>query len=643
MSLTNDFPHVLEPARIGNLELRNRVIMVPMGTEMGDHDGHLTEREVAYYAERAKGGTGLVVTGINAVTDDYEVINEGLGRVDSDAAIPGLRMLADAVHAVGGKISVQLTAGLGRNINVIDPDRPPISASDNTHWLDPTVRCRPLEIEEIAVLVQRFREAAARCAEAGIDMIDIHGHTGYLIDQFMSAQWNRRTDGYGGSVENRCRFATEIIAAVKEGAPGLPVSFRLSVDHRFPGGRTVADSQEIARHLEAAGLDLLMADEGSYEAMDYVFPPYYLGDACMLGAAQAMKQVLSIPVLGCGNLTPENAEAALVAGDMDFVGIGRALIADPQWADKLAAGRRADIRPCIRCNQLCVGNAFVGKALGCAVNPQVGFERERVLTPVATPKRVAVVGGGPAGLEAARVAATRGHTVDLYEKADHLGGVLWPAATPEFKKELRAMIAWWERQLADLPVTVHLGAEITADSPELAGVDEIVVATGSVPLVPPIPGIDGPNVVEVVDAHLGAALGERIVVCGGGLSGADFALEMAEKGHDVTLVEMTDEIAKDLLLINRITLLRDLATQGVRVLVGRTVTRVDAAGVTVTGPDGEELVPADTVVSAFGVRPATALTEALTARTKVHAVGDCVTPAKVGDAINAGFEAAFAL
>ncbi|WP_062378957.1 oxidoreductase [Demequina pelophila] len=641
--MSNAFAHVLEPVKLGSLELRNRVVMVPMGTEMGDHHGHLTDREIAYYAERSA-GAGLVCTGINAVTDDYEVINEGLGRVDTDAAIPGLTRLAEAFHARGGAVSVQLTAGLGRNINNIDPERLPISASDNPHWLDPNVKCRPLATDEIKVIVQRFKEAAERCYKAGIDAIDIHGHTGYVIDQFLSPAWNRREDEYGGSVENRCRFAAEIIRAVKEGAPGLPVSFRLSVDHHFEGGRTPAESLEIAKQLEAAGLDLLMIDEGSYEAMDYVFPPYYLGDNCMMGSVRMFKENLGIPVLGCGNLTPERAESAIATGEMDFAGIGRALIADPEWALKLAEGRREDIRPCIRCNQLCVGNAFVGKALGCAVNPVVGLELERrELAPVEQPKRVAIVGAGPAGLEAARVAALRGHTVDVYEKSQQLGGVLWPAATPEFKKELRSMIFWWERQLAKLPVNIHLGTEISADSPELADADQVILATGSTPLVPPIPGLDGDNVIDVIDAHLGAELGKRIVVCGGGLSGADFALEMAEKGHSVTMVEMKDGIAEDLLMINRITLLRDLAAQNVTLITGRRVTEVDATGVKVEGPDGPVHIAADTVINAFGVRPATALVEALAGRDNVVAVGDCVQPAKVGDAINAGFEAALAV
>jgi len=636
------FQHVLRPATVGGLELKNRVIMPPMGTAMGTPEGFFSERQAAYYAERARGGAALVVTELTATCTAYEPMG-GLTRMDADECIPGLARVADAVHAAGGLFAVQLTPGQGRNNPAFTPDVPPVSASDNPNYWNPAVLCRPLETDEVRAIVRSVGEAAARCAAAGVDWIDVHGHTGYLIDQFLGRQWNRRTDVYGGSVENRTRFATEIIQAVKAAAPGLPVSFRLSVLNHVEGGRDVAEAQEIALLLQAAGLDLLMADDGSYDAMDWVFPPYYLGDACMVPAARAMKEVLSIPVMAVGNLTPESAEAALAAGDADFVGIGRGHIADPAWTVKLATGKRADIRPCIRCNQMCIGNEFAGAVMGCAVNPEAGNELTLSITPAPARRRVVVVGAGPAGLEAARVAGLRGHTVDVYDQADHIGGVLWPAATPDFKHELRSMVDWWEGQLAELPVTVHLATRIHAGSPELVGADDIIVATGSLPLTPPIPGIDGPNVVDVLSVHQGTPVGHRVLVAGGGLSGADLALELAHEGHDVTIVEMADDIAQDMLFLNKIPLVRQLAEGGVRVLARHTVTAIDAAGVTTVGPDGEVRVEADTVVAAFGVRPATGLADSLVGRPGIRAVGDCVTPAKVGEAVNAGYLAALTL
>ncbi len=638
------FDHVLASGRIGGLELANRVIMPPMGTSLADADGHFSDRQVAWYAERAGTGAGLVVTELTAVSRELE-LTVGLAHADSDAALPALTRLAEAVHAKGGLLGVQLTAGMGRNNPAYTPERPPISASDNPNYFDPSVLCRPLATDEVQLLVRRFGEAAARCAAAGVDLIDLHGHTGYLIDQFLGRQWNRRTDQYGGSVENRARFATEIVAAVKAAAPTTPVSFRLSVSNKMAGSRDVAEAQEIARLLEAAGLDLLMVDDGAYDAMDWVFPPYYLGDGCMVPSAAAMKQVVTIPVMAVGNLDPETAEAVLAAGDADFVGVGRGLIADPEWVAKLAAGRRDDIRPCIRCNQMCIGNIFGGATIGCAVNPRAGHELDRTITAADAPRRVAVVGGGPAGLEAARVAALRGHVVDVYERSGELGGVLAPAATPEFKKELRVMIGWWERQLADLAVTIHLGTEVVADSPQIAASDAVVVATGADPITLPIDGADGPNVLDVVQAHVQRdRVGHRVAVAGGGLSGADLALELAQEGHEVTIVEMADAIAPDLLFINLITLMTKLAEAGVRVLTGHRVTAFDAAGLTAVGPDGEVRVDADTVVTAFGVRADSALADALTAAGhQVQAVGDCVQPAKVGEAINAGYLAALTL
>lgn len=640
------YEQLLSPVKVGGLELPNRVVMLPMGIGMSAHDGRSTPEEAAYYAERARGGTGLLITGATFVTDDFEVLSPTLARITTDDHIPGYRAMADAVHHVGGRVSLQISAGQGRN-GPLDPSgaKPTRSASDNPTFADPAIRCVPLQTAEVELLVQRFGDAARRAAEAGMDALDLHGHTGYLIDQFLSPQWNRRTDRYGGSVENRCRLVSEIVAAVKASAPGLPVSFRLTVHHRYPGGRTWEDTRDIVPHLVAAGIDLILCDDGSYEAMDYVFPPYYLGDDCMAHSAELVKALVDIPVAACGNITPASGEALLVRGATDLIGIGRGLIAEPHFVTKLAAGRSDRVRPCIRCNVGCVGSLFAGGHIGCSVNTQAGFETERIIRPAAVPKKVVVVGAGPGGLEAARVAGLRGHTVDVFEASAQPGGVLVPAAAADFKTELRRMVEWWSAELAELPnVTVHTNTTIRADSDELAHADALVVATGSVPLLPAIPGIERANVVDVLAFHTGTPVGRRVVVCGGGLSGADAALEMAENGHEVVIVEMLDDIARDMLAINRITLTALLAEHGVRVLTSHKVKAITPAGVVAQGPRGEVTIETDSVVTAFGVRPADDLAQALTALGIGYVkVGDCVEPRKVGDAIREGFLAAMAL
>ncbi|MBE6483691.1 MAG: NADH:flavin oxidoreductase [Actinomycetaceae bacterium] len=643
------FQHLLSPITIAGVEFPNRIILSPMGTEMGTEDGKSTEMEAEYYGARARGGTALTMTGVNFVQSDLEPIQLGLARADTDEHTAGLKGIADAVHAAGGLAALQLTPGLGRNNQNYDSfGMEPVSASDNTYFFDPTRRCRALTTEEIKLIIRRVGEAAHRAYEAGFDVIDIHGHTGYLVDQFMSSVWNRRTDEYGGSAENRARFAVECIQAAKQNAPGRVISFRISVNHRFEGGRTWEETQELVRALEAGGLDMILCDDGSYEAMDYVFPPYYLGDAPMVEAAEKVKAVVSIPVAACGNITPEIGERLLAEGKADLIAIGRGLIADPDIVLKLRQNRPEDIRPCIRCNQLCTGNAFFGKAIGCAVNPEVGQEATRVISEhvAQNPKRIAVVGAGPAGLEFARVAGLRGHRVDIYEKGNAVGGVLRPAATPDFKRELFKMIGWWEHQLEQIDgVTLHLGHEVTADDPVLDDADEIVVAAGSHPFIPTAVTIAADAApIDVLDFHLGAPVGDRVLICGGGLSGADAALELAQQGHAVTIVEMTDAIASDMLMLNRTSLLRDLAANDVDVLTGTSVQEILPEGVRVTDAAGSRIIQADSIITAFGLKPATELGAALTARgATVHMVGDCVNPRKVGDAINDAYELAFAL
>src|SRR5665647_3290402 len=437
-SSMGSYPHLLSPGHYGSLELPNRIVMPAMRTRLAHQDGTPGSRDAAFFVARIRGGVGLVTLGSLLVGTEFEPAQPCTARIDTDAFVPSMQYLTNAVHDAGGRIAAQLTVGAGR-ARALPPGRPaPVSASDNSWVANPVVTCRALTTEDIGLLVRRFRDAAARVAEGGFDAIDIAARVGHLVDQFLSPVWNRRTDAYGGSLENRTRLAVDLVAAAKAGAPGLPVSVRLSVAHHVPGGRGVADSIEIARVLQAAGVDLIITDDGAAEAMHWAVPPMYLGEAPSLAAATALRRALTVPVMATGSINPEVAEKALADGEIDLVGMGRALIADPDLPRKLAADTPGRVRPCARCN-VCMGMVGFGMSVGCAVNPQAGFETLRTVQRAHRAKRVVVVGGGPAGLEAARVAALRGHSVDLDEKADHLGGVIARAATSQYKKNLRAM------------------------------------------------------------------------------------------------------------------------------------------------------------------------------------------------------------
>lgn len=638
-------PLLSSPAMWGKLQLPNRMFMPPMGTHTAAKDGTLTQSGFDYLLERARGGCGLLITESMPVQSDYDIDTGSVVSLSQDKHIAPLARLVEAVHAEGSLIAANLTPGFGRVIPVAPDGGPSWSASDNTTLADPSKRCRELSTEQVEDIIAQFGRAVERAMEAGFDAIDIHGHTGYLTDQFLTAAWNRRTDRFGGDVAGRATFATELIRVTREiVGPDVPISMRITVRHQFPGGRAEAESRELALVLQAAGLDVLLVDAGSYEALNWAFPPYYMGDGVYLPDAAAVKPALTIPVAASGNLTPDLAEKALADGVIDFAGFGRPIIADPELPAKVMRGEAERVRPCIRCNQLCIGNVVAGKSVTCAVNPAAGREALLQIMPAEQAKKVAIVGAGPGGLEAARVAALRGHTVDVYERDTRIGGVLAPAATPDFKRELNGMIGWWEGELERAGVTVHLGHEIEGDDPALADADEVIVAIGAEAWAPALPGSDLPHVIDVVDAHLQGITGSEVVICGGGLSGADLALELAQDGKHVTIVEMKSAIATDMLLHNRIALLGKLAEAGVRILTDHRVAAFTPGGVEVEGRDCAEILPADAAVLAFGVRSRVDEV-ALLQRTVpgAIAVGDCVAPGKVAEAVNGGYEAALGL
>ncbi|WP_340399551.1 NAD(P)/FAD-dependent oxidoreductase [Paenibacillus sp. FSL H8-0079] len=647
--MNHPYEKLFTPFRIGTMEVKNRIVMSPMGTNSASPDGRLSLEEIDYYEERAKGGAGMIILGAQFLTEDLaQGVLEGI--VEKDYVIPLLTDLVDAVQHYGTKIIAQLSCGTGRNALPDRSGKAPVSASAIPAIYNPEILCHPLTVEEIQTIMEQFADSAARLKRAGFDGIEIHAHAGYLIDQFMSPIWNKREDEYGGTTEKRMRFAVEIVQAIRQAVgPDMPILFRMALDHRFEGGRTVEDSLEMLQILERAGVDAVDIDAGSYERIDYIFPPAYLGDACMDYMCEPARQVVNIPILNSGSHTPESAVRLIESGNADFVMFGRALIADAELPNKLRDNVREDIRPCIRCNEECIGRIIERNTkISCAVNIQAANEKRFAIHKAETAKKVVVVGGGPSGLEAARVAALKGHEVTLYEKEATVGGQVTSAATPEFKGQLRALIGWYERQLTQLHVKVKLNHEIKPDDPALEAADHIFIGAGAVPLVPPIPGIDNDNVVGAIDAHLQKELvrGEHIVITGGGLTGCDLGLELAMEGKKVTIIEMRPEAGQDVMYINRAALMPMLDRYGVTILGGHKVLSFEANGLHAEKADGSKVfIEADTIINAFGMRKNTTIAELIRAKfgTKTSLMGDCVKIGKVGTAVRSGFYAASAI
>ena len=640
---------LFEPGKIGRLSIKNRIVMAAMAVgALAEPDGRLSQRGIDYYVARARGGVGLIITGFALTRQVEQLLHAPLVTemaIDGKISVGWLSELADAMHDYGVKVAAQLMAGWGRiaSTEVLRWSEP-VAPSALSCFFEPNTVTRELTTEEIERLVGTFEFAAEAVSTAGVDAIELNCHSGYLADQFMTSLWNKRTDKYGGDLEGRLRFLLEIIERIKKGAGAdFPIIVKFGLTHYLDGARDIEEGLEIARRLEAVGVSALDIDAGCYETWYLAKPTTYSPPGSLVNLAETVKKAVNLPVIAVGKLGyPDLAERVLQEEKADFIALGRPLLADPEWPNKVREGRLEDICPCLGDHEGCSGRIAVGKYISCVVNPATGMEREFAIRPAEKKKTVLVVGGGPGGMEAARIAALRGHKVMLWEKADVLGGNLIPAAIPDFKQDYRSLTNYLSTQVRKLGVTIKLGKEATPELIQEVKPDVVFIATGSTPLIPEIPGVEKEKVVTATDALLDKKeVGETVVVIGGGVVGCETALYLAQKGKKLTIVARHG-VARDMHLANRMHLLRLLADANVKIFTDTNILEIIDKGVAIADKGGRKgILEADSVVLASGFKPDTSLLEALKGKVpQVYAIGDCVEPRKVMNAIWEGFRTA---
>jgi len=638
------FEHLFKPIVINNMELKNRIALAPMGALLAYDGGMPSQRLIDHYVARAEGGCGLIMVEDTTVHSSLALCfgEIGVGAIYDDSLIPGWKKLMDEIHRAGARASIQLWHP-GRQAPAVGSERPPWAPS---MLPCPCPNCQDIphvmSIADIDEIIDCFAQAARRVKEAGVDAIELCGTHGYLIAQFMSAYSNRRTDKYGGDLRSRMRFALEIIEACRaQVGPDFPIIFRFSADERVPGGRTIEESVSIAPWLVEAGVDCLSVSTGVYANVEaYTAAPMAVPKGFLMRDAEAIKEAAKVPVIAVGRLNdPLIAEQFVAQGKADIVAVGRQMLADPEWANKVKSGELEDIRWCTSCSHECLHALMTKFSFKCQVNPELGRDREMAITRAATAKRVVVVGGGPAGMEAARVAALRGHDVTLFEREPELGGQYRLAAVPPTKQELLPYIKYQMRQLDKAGVKIKLATEATAAEIDKLKPDALVIATGSTPLVPQIPGVDGANMVDARDVlRFKAITGKKVLVAGGGMVGCETADLLASYGRKVTIVEMLPDIASDMVPGPKYHLLKRLDEQKVNILTSCTIDRFTADGAVVKRDDVEETIRGiDNIVLAMGAISDNNLAQKLDGKVKeIHIIGDAENPGDATEAIAAG-------
>ena len=641
-----DFPFLFSPLNIGKLLVKNRIVMAPIDTNLANEEGGVTDALLAFYERRAKGGVGLLIVENSQVDFPTGKNTKRQLSLHDDANLEGLNRLSQVIRSGGACPAIQIHhAGRETTLEVTGGVMPVAPSAIPCGHLKTPVRA--LTKSEIKTITEKFVAAALRGKKAGFDLIEIHGAHGYLVGEFLSPYTNRRTDEYGGDFPERMRFPLEIVRGIKEAlGKDFPLSFRLSADEFVKGGIEIAEAVQIAQALEEAGVDILHVSAGIYESLPTLLEPmsYPQGWRCHLAAA--IKNRVTVPVIAVGVIRePAFAEQLLSESAADFVAIGRGLLADPDWPDKARSGRVSELRRCISCNVGCLSKRLT-HSIECSVNPETGQESSNRVSPLKrASQQLTIVGGGPAGLEAARVGVLRGFRVTLFEKDDRLGGQMCLAALPPGKDKIRWVIEYYLEQMNRLDVDLRLGHEVSLSAILSTAPDAVIIATGSRPYPPPI---DGPFFTS--DQFLSLApssQGGEAAVIGGGSIGSEIALLLHRRGYRVSLFEQLEAIAQDMEPISAWDLRERMGKAGISIHLSSKVVEVDGKKlITLQGEQPSSSPPFDLVVWATGRKPNDELAKTL-ARSSykgpVHVIGDAFKIGKIHDAIHQAYAVAKAL
>ena len=631
------FEKLFEPLKVNRMELKNRIVMTPVQVNFST-DGNSNERYKEFFGLRARSGAALIMVEPVLVdrTQDMRVLS-----LYEDRFIPRLAELVDTIHENGALTGIQLNH-LGRQGDLILKEGdPPLVAPSPIPWSPRSTVPKELDKDEIRELVEKYADVAVRVKEAGFDLVEIHGAHGYLVSEFLSPLSNKRTDEYGGDEKGRTRFAVEIIQRIREKlGDAFPISMRINGADNIPGGLVLEDTKAIAPLLQEGGVDMISISAGANGAYPTIVPGYETRAACYVPFAEGVRSVVDVPVLGGGCISDLNlAEKIVEAGKVDLVAMTRAFITDPEFIHKTLNGKSQEIRKCVRCNT-CIDNSMYGSLI-CLVNPEAGREADFALKSAKKPKKVMIIGGGLAGLETARIAASRGHLVSVYEQEDELGGQWLLAAVPPHKEVFNALKNYLIGQINKHGVTVKLGHEVSLADVEKHKPDAVVIATGATPLIPPIPGVEREHVITAQAVLKGSkVMGDRVLVIGGGAVGLETAEFLKEKGKDVTVVEMIKKIGQGMGATIRWNLLSRMKGSGLKTVTSTRVDEISAEGIKVTKDGKVEIWEGfDTVVLAVGIQSRTDLVDGVKEIIReVYVIGDSAEPRKGVDAMREGAE-----